>query len=108
MYTTDHILPVIPIKHLANQDGEPTMPHKLATDTKKKYQTYMLYSVHVLFKRQLRILKQRRYTCVINHKKDFVGFRQRFHKNLFVIYDTCITPLFQDTQLPFEQHMDRI
>ena len=35
MYTTDHILPVIPIKHLVNQYSEPTKPQKLATDTKK-------------------------------------------------------------------------
>ena len=34
MYTTDHIFTVIPIKHLVNQDGEPTMPHKLTTRTK--------------------------------------------------------------------------
>ena len=29
MYTTDYIFPVLPIKHLVNQDGEPTTPHKL-------------------------------------------------------------------------------
>ena len=34
MYTTDHISPVLPIKHLVNKDGEPTMPHKMATGTK--------------------------------------------------------------------------
>ena len=34
MYTTDHIFPVLTIKHLVNQDGEPTMPHKLETGTK--------------------------------------------------------------------------
>ena len=34
MYTTYHILPVIPTKHLVNQNGEPTIPHKLATGTK--------------------------------------------------------------------------
>ena len=34
IYTTDHIFPVIPIKHLINQDGEPTTPHKLKTGTK--------------------------------------------------------------------------
>ena len=33
MYTTDHIFTVLPIKHLVNQDGEPTTPHKLATAT---------------------------------------------------------------------------
>ena len=34
MYTTDHIFPVLPIKYLMNEDGDPTTPHKLATGTK--------------------------------------------------------------------------
>ena len=34
MYTVDHIFLVIPIKYLINEDGGPTMPFKLATDTK--------------------------------------------------------------------------
>ena len=34
MYTTDHIFPVLPIKYMINEDGDPTMPHKLATGTK--------------------------------------------------------------------------
>ena len=34
MYTTDHIFPVLPIKDIINEDGDPTMPHKLAAGTK--------------------------------------------------------------------------
>ena len=34
MYTTDHIFLVLPIKDLINDDGDPAMPHKLATGTK--------------------------------------------------------------------------
>ena len=34
MYTTDHILPLLPIKDLINKDGEPTTPFKLVTGTK--------------------------------------------------------------------------
>ena len=34
MYTTDHILPFLPIKDLISKDGDPTTPHKLATGTK--------------------------------------------------------------------------
>ena len=33
MYTTDHIFPVLPIKDLINEDGNPTTPHKLETGT---------------------------------------------------------------------------
>ena len=34
MYTTDNIFNVVPIKHLVNQDLEPTTPQKLETGTK--------------------------------------------------------------------------
>ena len=34
IYTTDHIVHVIPIKHLVNQYSEPNTPHKLATGMK--------------------------------------------------------------------------
>ena len=34
MYTTDHIVPVLPIKDLIDEDDDPTMPHKLATGKK--------------------------------------------------------------------------
>ena len=34
MYTTDHIFPVLPIKDLINEDGEPNTPFKFATGTK--------------------------------------------------------------------------
>ena len=33
-YTKDHIFPVLPIKDLINEDGDPTTPYKLATGTK--------------------------------------------------------------------------
>ena len=34
MYTRDHIFPILLIKDLINEDGDPTTPHKLATGTK--------------------------------------------------------------------------
>ena len=34
IYTTNRIFPVLPIKKLVKQDGEPTTPQKLATGTK--------------------------------------------------------------------------
>ena len=32
MYTTDHIFPVLPIKDLINEDGDPTTTHKCDTE----------------------------------------------------------------------------
>ena len=34
IYTTYHIFPVLPIKYLINEDGDPTTPYKLATGKK--------------------------------------------------------------------------
>ena len=34
MYTTDHIFPVLPIKDLINEDGDPNTPYNLATGMK--------------------------------------------------------------------------
>ena len=44
MYTTDNMFPLIPTKHLVNQDSEPTTSHKLATGTKPS-----VSNLHVLF-----------------------------------------------------------
>ena len=44
MYTTDHIILVLPIKDLINEDNEPTTPFKLATGTKSS-----VSNLHVLF-----------------------------------------------------------
>ena len=37
MYTTYHIFPVLPIKDLINEDGDPTTPQKLATGMKPSF-----------------------------------------------------------------------
>ena len=34
MQTTDQIFPVLPIKHLVNQDDEPTMQQKMVSGTR--------------------------------------------------------------------------
>ena len=45
MYMTYHTFPVMPIKHLLNQDGEPNTPHKLATVTKPSIKIHVFYSI---------------------------------------------------------------
>ena len=44
IFTTDHVFPILTIKHLLSHYGEPTMPHKLATVTKPS-----VSNVRVLF-----------------------------------------------------------
>ena len=60
MYTTYHIFLIIPIKDLINEDGDPTTPHKLATGKKPKVSHLRLLFFHVLYKKLLHTLKQRR------------------------------------------------
>ena len=56
MYTTDNIFPVLPIKHLVNQCGEPNMPQKLVTGTKPSVSKPRVLFSHVLYERQLHML----------------------------------------------------
>ena len=44
MYMTYHIFLVLPIKHLINQDGKPTMPHKMANGNK-----YQVSNIRVIY-----------------------------------------------------------
>ena len=51
MYTTDHIFHALPIKNLVNQDGEPTIPHKMATAMKPtESNLHLLFCTYVVQK----------------------------------------------------------
>ena len=60
MYTTDHIFPVLPIKYLINEDGDPTTPYKLATCTKPSVSHLRVLFVRVLYGKLRHTLRQRR------------------------------------------------
>ena len=59
MYTTGQIFSVLPIKHLVNQYGGPTTPHKLETGTKASVSNLSFYSDRALYESQLHMLTQR-------------------------------------------------
>ena len=51
MYTAYHILPVIPIKDLIDEDDEPTTPFKLATSMKRSISYFrVLFCLYVVQK----------------------------------------------------------
>ena len=60
MYTTDHISPVLPIKDLVNEDGDPTTSFKLATGTKPPVSHLRVLFLHVLYGKLLHTLTKRR------------------------------------------------
>ena len=47
MYITDHIFPVLSMKDLVNQNGDPTMQQKLATGTKPSVSNLRILFSHV-------------------------------------------------------------
>ena len=59
MYTTNHIFPFIPIKHLVNYEDELTNPKTWKLAENLQYQTHVLYCVYLLYERQLHMLTQR-------------------------------------------------
>ena len=59
MYTTDHIFHVLPIKHLVNKYGEPTMLHNLETGTKLSVSNLCVLFFRVLYGSKLHMLTQR-------------------------------------------------
>ena len=60
IYTADPIFPVLPIKDMINEDGDPTTPYKLATGKNIQYHIYACHFVHVLYGNLRRTLIQRR------------------------------------------------
>ena len=60
MYKIDHIFPVLPIKDLINEDGDPTTPHKLTTGTKPSVPHLHVLFFHVLYEKLWRTLRKRR------------------------------------------------
>ena len=56
MYMTDHILPVLPIKNLINEDGDPTMPFKHTTGTKPSVSHLRVLFFHMLYGKLLHTL----------------------------------------------------
>ena len=59
MYTKDHIFLFLPIKELINEDGDPKMPHKLATGTKPSV-SHLRFIFCVMYVKIRRTLRQRR------------------------------------------------
>ena len=110
MYMTDNIFPVIPIKHSVNQDGEPTMPHKLETCTKPS-----ISNLHILF---CTCIAQNSTACVdtkllnISHQSQkvfrviFVGTPQ--HQKGYIIYVPSTRKIVSSHDVVFEEILSSV
>ena len=104
MYTNYHIFPVIPIKHLLNQDGEPTMPHKLATGI-----NFSVSNLRVLLLLCfVRKVNAHVYTKALNmchwsqkgYRGIFVGITQ--HQKGYLIYITSTRTIVSSNEVVFD------
>ena len=65
MYTADHFFPVLPIKDLINQYGEPTTPFKLVTGTNPSVSHLRVLFCPCDVRKATAHVDKRRYICVI-------------------------------------------
>ena len=120
MYMTDNILPVLPIKHLVNQDGEPTTQHRLATVKKLQYQNYGVYSVCVfkkkatahVDKKALNMCHQPQkgfcgiFVGIIQHQKGYIVYipiTRKIVSSHGVVFDETISSALSYTSCPYSE-----
>ena len=106
MFTTDHIFPVLSIKHLVNQDCEPTTPHKLATGTRPSVSNLrVLFCLYFVQKATAHINKKALNMCHQSQK----GFRGIFivipqHQKGCLIYVPSTCKIFSSHDVVFDEN----
>ena len=71
MYRTYHIFPVLPIKYLINEDGDPTTPHKLATGTKPSVSHLCVLFCPCVLRKAIAHVETKMLNMRHQHKKGF-------------------------------------
>ena len=105
MYTTDHIIPVLPIKDLINEDGDPTTPHKLATGTKPSVSHSSVLLCPCVVRKATAYVETK--TLNIRHKAQ-IGFRGIFvgipeHQKVYFVYVTSIRKVISSYDVMFDE-----
>ena len=79
MYTIDHIFPVLPIKDLINEDGDPTTPYNLAIGTKPSVSHLRVLFFPCVVRKVTAHNGTKALICVTKHKKGFAVSLLEFH-----------------------------
>ena len=105
MNTTDHIFPVLPIKNLITEDGDPTTPFKLATGTKPSVSHLrVLFCPCVLRKHTAHVETK---TLNMRHQAQkgfrgiFVGIPQ--HQNGYLVYVPSTRKVISSYDVKFDE-----
>ena len=105
MYTTYDISPVLPIKYLINEEGDPITPFKLATGTKPS----VLYLRVLLCPCVVRKATAQVGTKALNmcHQAQkcfcgiFLGITQ--HQKVYLVYVTCTRKVISSYEVVFDE-----
>ena len=105
MYRTDHIFPVLPIRHLLNKDDEPTTPHKLSTGKKPSVsKVRVLFYPCVVLKANSHVETE---TLIMRHQSKkrfwgiFIGIPQ--HQKGYLIYVPIIRKIVSSHDVVFDE-----
>ena len=110
MYTTDHIFPVLPIKDLINEDGDPKTPHKLETGTKPSVSHLcVLFSPCVIRKDTAHVETK---TLNMRHQaqKGFHGICVGIpeHQNIYLVYVPSTRKLISSYNFVFDESFSSV
>ena len=105
MYTIDHIFPVLPIKYLIKEDGDPTTPFKLATGKKPSVSHLrVLFSPCVVRKSTAHVDKKALNMCHQAQKgfcDIFVGIPQ--HQKGYLVYIPSTRKIISSYDVVFDE-----
>ena len=107
MYTIDHIFPVLSIKNMINEDGQPTTPFKLEKGTKPSVSySRVFYIVHVLYRKLLHILTKKeinmRHQAQKCFRGIFVGIPQ--HQKRYLVYVPSTRKIISTYYVVFDEN----
>ena len=105
MYTTAYIFPVLPIKDLINEDGDPTTPHKLATGTKPSVSHLCILFCPCVVRKATAHVETK--TLNMRHQAQ-KGFRGIFvgipeHQKVYIVYVTSTRKLILLYDVVFDE-----
>ena len=104
MYKTDHIWPVLQIKHLVNQDGEPNTPHKLATGTKPSVSNLRVILCPCVVRKSTAHVETKVLKIIHQPQKGFYGilFWTPQHQKGYLIYITSTWTIVSSHEIVFK------
>ena len=122
MYKTDHIFPVLPIRYLINEDGDPTTPHKLATGKKPSVSHLRVLffpcvvrkaTAHVETKTlNMRHQAQKRFCSIFvgipEHQKGYLVYvpsTRKLISSYNVVFDESVSSALSYTSRPYAEAM---